>query len=67
MCFSKPPKMPEPKPAPAPPKPADTTLAAADEQRRQSMDRSGAAQNILTKLSDSDVAASSRKKKLGEG
>jgi hypothetical protein len=31
------------------------------------MDRSGAAQNILTKLSDADVAASSRKRKLGEG
>lgn len=67
MCFVKQPKMAEAKPAPPPPKPADTSLAAADEQRRQSMERSGAAQNILTRLSDSDVAASSRKKKLGEG
>lgn len=66
MCFTKP-KIAAAKPAPPPPNPADATLAAADEQRRQSMDRSGAAQNILTKLSDSDVAASSRKTKLGQG
>lgn len=64
MCIARPP---DPKPAPAPPSRADASLAAAEEQRRQAQGRQGTSANILTRLSDSDVEASARKKKLGEG
>lgn len=62
MCFG---KMPEPKAAPPPPDRNQATLAAIEEQRRSAR-RTGMSDNILTRLRDSDVAASATKKKLGE-
>jgi hypothetical protein len=65
MCIFKGPKPPDP--APAPPDPNKATLAAAAEQRAQATGRASASSNILTKLSDEDVANSATKKTLGGG
>lgn len=62
MCIYKPP---DPKAAPSPPDRSKATLAAIQEQRAQAAGRTSGASNILTRLSDEEVAASSRKKKLG--
>lgn len=62
MCFA---KLPDPKPAPPPPDPSKATLAAVNEQRRARSERNGMSANILTKLSNQDVAGSSLKKTLG--
>lgn len=63
MCIAKPPK---PKPAPPPPDPNAANLKAIEEQRSAAASRSTAADNILTRLSKEDVAASALKKKLGQ-
>lgn len=63
MCIAKPPK---PKPAPPPPDKNAATLAAVNEQRAQMAGRDSASSNILTRLSNEDVAGSSLKKKLGQ-
>lgn len=63
MCFAQ--KMPEPKAAPPPPDPSKATLAAAAEQRANAA-RQGSSANIIAKLRDEDVAASSQKQKLGQ-
>ena len=64
MCFSSP-KIPDPKPAPAPPDPNKATLAAAAAQRADGV-RQSSASNIIAKLRDDDVAASGKKKTLGQ-
>jgi hypothetical protein len=66
MCFSAP-RVPDPKPAPPAPDPNKAALAAAAEQRAQASGRASAASNILTRLSDEDVAASASKRTLGGG
>lgn len=62
MCFSKPPK---PERAPAPPDPNMATLAAVGEMRANAAKQSTSS-NMLSRLRDEDVAASSRKVKLGQ-
>lgn len=63
MCFKT--NIPDPKAAPAPPDPNKATLAAAAEQRANASRASGSA-NIIARLKNEDVAASSKKTLLGQ-
>lgn len=63
MCITKPPK---PQEAPPPPNTNMANFAAVNEQRRAAMSGTGAADNILTRLSDEDVRNSATKRKLGQ-
>lgn len=63
MCIA---DIPKPKAAPPPPNANMANIDAANAQRRASTEGRGMQDNILTRLKDAEVAASGKKKRLGQ-